>query len=284
MTSDQLKEGFQNDLEGLKKLNLGIIPAKIYYLNVFLQCLLVFALFLCLQLSSCYVAVHSGAWPYVGENESRDTLGDKFEDSIDEALDDPTGLMEFSPPPIDPRVELKDRIAQEKEIEARLLKRKQELAAARIKRKQLRDKEESKSEEHYHVIRVAKMVGGVIGSSLFFMLFFVGKVKNYVIFKHQLKPKLQTGQYLAKKISLAFKAYFTIFWLFTMITIPLFDQDMTFFAGIAAFIFSGVIISFVINLEASRIGVSVLSSALVNYFDTTQKKHPKRLTLHARAT
>jgi len=111
----------------------------------------------------------------------------------------------------------------------------------------------------------------VIFSSLFFMFFFIGKVKTYVIFKYQIKPKLKTGDYLTTKIKLAFKLYFGVFGTLVLMTIPLFDQDMTFFAGIAAFIFSAIIASIGINMEASRIGISVLSTAIASFFDSHRK-------------
>lgn len=107
-------------------------------------------------------------------------------------------------------------------------------------------------------IKIAKMSLGVILSSVFFMLFMVGKVRSYVLFKYQMAPRLQSGTYLAHKVQQALKLYFAIFSSLSFLCIAIFNQDMTFFAGIAAFITSGIVISIAIEMETSRIGLTVL--------------------------
>ena len=111
-------------------------------------------------------------------------------------------------------------------------------------------------------IKIAKMSLGVLLSSAFFMLFIIGKVRNYVQFKYQMAPFLQSGTYLSHKIRQALKLYFAIFSSLSFVCIAIFSQEMTFFAGIAAFILSGIVISTVIEMEASRIGFAVLVKAV----------------------
>lgn len=120
-------------------------------------------------------------------------------------------------------------------------------------------------------VRAVKMAGGIIFSSAFFLLFVGGNVKNYVIFKHQLKPNLQTGAYLNHKIHQALQLYFTLFGSLGLLCICAFDQTNTFFAGLAAFIFSSIVMVMIIEWEVSRIGMSLLSSAMVDYFSQAKK-------------
>ncbi len=121
-------------------------------------------------------------------------------------------------------------------------------------------------EQDFSAVLFVKMLAGVIFSSLFFMLFMQGHVKNYVIFKHQLQSHLETGAYLHHKLYQGLQLYFTLFGSIALLSISLFHQDMTFFAGLAAFIFSSIAIVIVIEWELSRIGIGVLSSAIVEYF------------------
>jgi hypothetical protein len=120
-------------------------------------------------------------------------------------------------------------------------------------------------------VRVVKMIGGIIFSSGFFLLFVGSNVKNYVIFKHLLKPNLQTGDYLNHKVHQALQLYFTLFGSLVLFCICVFDQTNTFFAALAAFIFSSIPMVMIIEWEVSRIGMSVLSSAMVSYFSQAQK-------------
>lgn len=111
-------------------------------------------------------------------------------------------------------------------------------------------------------IKIAKMSLGVLLSSAFFMLFMIGKVRSYVLFKYQMERFLQSGTYLSHKMRQALQLYFAIFSGLSFLCIAIFNQDMTFFAGIAAFIASGVLISIAIEMEASRIGLTVLVTAI----------------------
>lgn len=223
-----LQQHLQADLQALKTVTLGIIPAKLYYRDLFLGILVIYTLFLLIQFIGCGLAMHINVWGYVNANEKShsDFLMDYYHHS-----------------------------SASWRSWAEIQQRKQESEAEFFKQR-----------EHSHTIRVFKMVTGCIFSSLFFLLFFIAKVKNYIIFKHQLQPRLLTGKYLSKKIKQALMGFFGIFGITATIAIPLFDQDMTFFAGIAAFLITGIISTVIINMEVSRIGVSVLSTAIAEYF------------------
>ncbi len=268
-TSDELQKKFQMDLETLKHLKLGVVPAGKYYRDVILGCVLVFLLFLIVQLVSCFLAINNNAWDFIGEHEqvkSRALLAQQE----DERFYRINKVFE------ERELEVKNPNATPEEMKAlKEVKRKKD-ETERLQRKNKRMNDAQEKEDYYHLVRVSKMVGGVIFSSLFFMFFFIGKIKTYVIFKHQIKPYLKTGNYLTTKIKLAFKLYFGVFGTLVLMTIPLFDQDMTFFAGIAAFIFSAVIASIGINMEASRIGISVLSIAIRSFFENSRKMKTAR--------
>ena len=140
-----------------------------------------------------------------------------------------------------------------------------------MKKQRVRDNYYENINKRNHEVQVHEMIAGVIFSSLFFMLFFVNQVKNYVLFTHQLKPQLQTGPYLAKKIRHALMIYFFVFGIFVLPTIQLFEQNMTFFAGLLAFIVSAIVASILIEMELSRLGISVLFSAITRYFSQKYK-------------
>ncbi len=234
MTINSLKQALHQDVEKLKRLNLDIMPARHYYSQLFLGWFIIYLLFVSIQGVGCFLAIEIGAWGYVSEHEQELADSGKLFD-----LRFGSSLYET-------------REAQQQRYQ-------------KIERKY------NEKREHQHLVRVFKMVTGVLFSSLLFTFFLMGKVKSYVIFKHQLLPHLQTGHYLAKKMKQAFIGYFVIFGCFSLIMIPLLEADMTVFAGIPVFIFSAIAISIAINMEASRIGISVLSTAISNYFTQDQK-------------
>lgn len=239
MAFHSLKQAFHEDVHTLKRLELEIMPAKSYYSKLFLGWLIVYILFVGAQSLGCLFALEAGAWGYVSERE---------QERADSQKEFKIKFFSFH------------KTWEEQQQE----KQKIELAY-------------QDEIEHYHVVRVFKMVTGVLFSSLLFTFFLLGKVKNYVLFKHQLSPYLQTGAYLAKKMKQAFLGYFALFACFSLGLFPLFEADMTVFAGIGVFIFSAIVISIAINMEVSRIGISVLSGAIANYFghgktvDTVQR-------------
>jgi len=233
MSLNALKQAFHDDVNVLKRLELEIMPAKSYYPKLFLGWLLVYVLFISVQSLGCFLALEIGAWGYVSERE--------------QALAD--SKKEFDKEFVSSNESWEEQQQEKQNIESAYQKKR----------------------EHQHVVRVFKMVTGILFSSLLFTFFLIGKVKNYVLFKYQLLPHLQTGAYLAKKMKQAFIGYFAIFACFSLVMIPLFEPDMTVFAGMGTFIFSAIVISIAINMEASRIGISIMSAAIANYFAHRQK-------------
>lgn len=258
----QLNQALQDDLESLKKLNLGIIPAKIFYRDLCLGWLLVYLLFAGTQLMACFFATQINAW----ENK-------RLENHIASmrVFEKGSDFFKFSAPFNEEReLEKKYPQATPEEINTMIIKNKKAREDARFKKNEEREAEYKKMRKNEHVVQVAKMFLGVIFSSLFFTLFFIGKVKSYVIFKQQLQSRLKTGDYISRKIKIAFFGFFTVFGLLSLVSIPLFDQDMTFFAAIPCLIFSAIVVGLFIDMEASRIGVSVLSTAITKFFKSSQ--------------
>lgn len=228
MSLNTLKQAFHDDVHRLKRLEVEVMPAKIYYPKLLLGWLVIYALFVGAQSLGCLLALETGAWGYVSEREQARAESTK----------------EFDNEFVSSNLSWEEQQQKKQNIEVAY----------------------QEEREHYHVIRVFKMVTGVLFSSLLFTFFLMGKVKSYVLFKHQLLPRLQTGTYLVKKMRQAFIGYFVIFGLISLVMIPLFEADMTVFAGIGTFIFSAMTISIVISMEASRIGISVISIAIASYF------------------
>ncbi|HBF07268.1 MAG TPA: hypothetical protein DDW29_03380 [Gammaproteobacteria bacterium] len=239
-----LNNDLQSDLETLKHLRLGILPAKQYYKAIakgwgFVYLCLISSLFL-----GCIFANSINAWPY--------TKG--YERQMYQLQRD--GLSRPTPGTIEDAVFQRD---------------KDKLYAEKVN--QL-----NAEEEPYHEIIVTKMVLGVLGVSLFLMIFIAGHIKLYVIFKHQICEHLKTGEYLKKKIWHAFSIFMGCFSLLSLLTVSMFDQDLTVVAGALSFIVSAFAASFLIDMELSRIGISPLTHAISDYFSRDEslleRKHP----------
>lgn len=59
-----LKNAMAMDLEKIKHLDLGIIPASTYYKNLFLGWILLFALIFLIQSAACFFAMIIKSWDY----------------------------------------------------------------------------------------------------------------------------------------------------------------------------------------------------------------------------
>lgn len=253
-----LKKALSLDLETLRHLDLGIIPAKRYYGNLFLGWFLLFAVLIGIQSAACFFALTNQSWEYAPHERSARSLMEmnEFDDSFfgRNSIPDKFTLGLKFPHASDETLE---KMAQEekRKWEENYIKRKKE-RAAKLEEERLDD----------HLRQTIKMGFGVFFSSLFLSLFGLGLLKNYIIFKIQIMPRLQTGAYLTKKIHAAIAGFFTVFSVLAFIFIPLFEQDVVFFSAIPCFIGAAIATSIVINMEASRIGVSVLSKAISNFF------------------
>lgn len=255
-----LKQQFEKDLQTVKTLNLDIMPAKIYYSQVFLGYFLVFALFLGIQSAIAYIGTEKQAWPYISDHVrwSLESKKDSAEWSDDFHKDD-YDLDESD-------FERKFPQANAAEIEQMVKKQQAESDLASKKRLEKIRKQYEWDRDYYHDGQVGKMVLGIIASSLIFMFFWMGKVKNYIIFRAQIRHQLQSGRYLDRLMKIGFGLFFIAFAFFASFTILLMEQDLAFFAGILAFILATFAASFLIKMEANRIGVSLISTAVSQFF------------------
>lgn len=114
----------------------------------------------------------------------------------------------------------------------------------------------------------------ILGMGLFFMLFLYGNIKTYVVFKCQIAEHLQTGQYIQKKSLQAFMIFIGIFGLFSLFSFSVLSPDLIGASAMMSFIPTIIIVSILIETEATRIGISPITNAVANYFE----KHDKELT------
>lgn len=266
-----LKQQFEKDLQTVKTLNLDIMPAKIYYPTVILGYLLVFALFLGIQATIAYIGTQKQVWPYISDHvrwslESEKDSAEWHENFDKPELDDVE--FDFHAEHIIPSEKEKQEIEKLKKIAQK--KYDAEMIAFEKRQEKIQKKYE-RDREYYHDGQVGKMVLGIIASSLAFMLFWMGKVKNYIIFRIQIRNQLQSGFYLDRLMKIGFVLFFLAFAAFASFTILLMEQDLAFFAGILAFILATFAANFLIHMEANRIGVSLISTAVSQFFEDRGK-------------
>jgi len=243
MSEKNLHKNLQKDIETLKHLRVGILPVKQYYKEIakgwgFVYWCLISMLFL-----GCLFANSINAWPYTPEYKSELYKLQKF------------GLPRPVPGTVADAVWHRDK---EKNL------------AAKIK-----SLKEAQRPEHQSL--VVQMLLGVLGVSLFLMMFLSGYIKMYVIFKNQISIHLKTGEYIKKKVWQAFSFFIACFALFSLFTVSIFNQDLTFFAGMLSFIFAALVSSFLIDMEFSRIGISPLTNTIANYFSEEDRQLDQNL-------
>jgi hypothetical protein len=113
----------------------------------------------------------------------------------------------------------------------------------------------------------AKMWLGCILSSLIISLVMLARVKWYVIFKHQLREHLQTGVLFQRKIRQITALFYGVYFVFLFFWLAFFSPDMTLFAGFGAIVFSFPLCLLLINMELTRVGISVLLGGINRYFN-----------------
>lgn len=241
-----LKKAMAIDLEKIKHLDLGIIPACTYYKNLFLGWLSLFALIFLIQSAACFFAISIKSWDYAPniyqynsiksmdefhysqERKTRDMIKESFPNASEEKL---------------------KQLVNEEEI--------------RWKEGELNQRKELLRD---HKNQVIYMWLSILFTSLCISLYGVRLIKNYIIFKYQITPNLKTGHYLIKKIHLGAKFCFGVFSALAFVIFPILPQGATFFSIIPCFFGAIIVTSIAINMEASRVGMSVLSKALSNFF------------------
>lgn len=256
MTID-LKKALAMDLKTLRHLDLGIISAGAYYKRLFASWFFLFVLLLTIQSAACFFAVLINAWDYAPHAERWEKSNMDDANREESTLHSPSSLYDLGQQFPDASQEELKMIQKEKE-------RKWQEGFLRRKKERELKYEEARLDEH--ALLRAKMVFGVFFSSLLMSLFGLGFIKNYIIFELQISPKLQTGTYLIQKTQWALAGFFFIFGMFAFLFIPLFEQDVVFFSSIPCLILAAIATSIAVNMEASRIGVSVLSKAISDFF------------------
>lgn len=241
-----LKKAMAMDLEKIKHLDLGIIPACTYYKNLFLGWLLLFALIFLIQSAASFFAISIKSWDYA------------------------PNIYQYN------SIKSMDEFHYSQERKTRDMLKKSFPNASEEKLKQLLNEEETRWKEgelnqrkellRDHKNQVIYMWLSIFFSSLCISLYGVRLIKNYIIFKYQISPKLQTGHYLIKKIHLGTKLCFGVFSALAFVIFPILPQGATFFSIIPCFFGAIILTGIAINMEASRIGMSVLSKALSNFF------------------
>ncbi|STX55682.1 Uncharacterised protein [Legionella beliardensis] len=252
-----LEKVLATDLEALKHLDLSIISASAYYGRLLSGWLFLFALLLAIQSAACFFAITIQAWDYAPHAERWEKSSMEHENREDLSRHSFATLHDL-------RWKFPD--ASEEELKLIQKEKERRWEEGFVKRKKERELTYKEARLDEHALLTAKMVFGVFFSSLLMSLFGLGFIKNYIIFKLQISPKLRTGAYLIKKTKWAFTGFFLIFGVFTFVFIPLFEQDVVFFSSIPCLIIAAIATSIAVNMEVSRIGVSVLSKAISNFF------------------
>lgn len=240
------KNAMAMDLEKIKHLDLGIIPAGTYYKNLFIGWFLLFVLIFIIQLAACFFTMSIHSWDYAPNIYQYNSIKsmDEFHYSQERKT---KGLLRESFP--NASEEKLNQLFNEEEIQWK----KGELNQ---RRELLRD----------HKNQVIYMWLSIFFTSLCISLYGVRLIKNYIIFKYQITPKLETGHYLIRKIHLSAILCFVVFGVLAFVIFPILPQGATFFSIIPCFFGAIIVTSIAINMEASRIGMSVLSKALSNFF------------------
>ena len=231
MSTSQLQTDLQSDIETFKHLRLDILPAKTFYKDILKTWCFVYLCLVSCLFAACLFAHSINAWP----NEPSQEIDDH----------------EWSMPIL---LELNPGVTKEA---LRIKEQKRLQANNRIR----------EMERAYHQVVVFKMILGVLFASLLIMFFLTAYIKMYVVFKNQICEHLKTGDYLKKKIWLAYAVFISSFLLFSLFFVSLLEQDVVFFAAIPTMICTGFASLYLIDMEFTRIGISPLTSAISDYFE-----------------
>lgn len=113
---------------------------------------------------------------------------------------------------------------------------------------------------------VAILFGIATFISGFIFLLLFDHLNNYVIFYHQIRPRLKTGKILVEKIKFAALIAYVTFAISVIIPALFFPPEGVLIIEPIAFFISGIVSQSVIDLEIKRIGISALFTVLTNYF------------------
>ena len=233
MSTSQLQADLLSDIETLKHLKLGILPAKKYYQAIFKGFVFVYLSFVCTLLLACFFANSINAWPYTKDypKKVRQIQQDGYESGIFSGFYKSEAIQKEIQKPYEQKIsELRGR------------------------------------EEFDHQSLVINMYLGVFSTPLLFTLFLMGHIQTYVIYVNQLSQHLKTGKYMKRKIWHAYIFFMGCFALISLFTVSISDQDYAVVAAFFSAFFSVFGSTFLIDMEISRIGISPLTSAISDYF------------------
>ena len=111
--------------------------------------------------------------------------------------------------------------------------------------------------------------------SLLFLINLFGLISEWVIFNHQLKSHLYTGDLLHQKACTIWRLPYVIYALSILLITPFFGWEYAVGVQFAAALIVPVILQLMINLEINRIGVSALFTVIKQYFESSQTTRGK---------
>jgi hypothetical protein len=104
--------------------------------------------------------------------------------------------------------------------------------------------------------------------SLLFLVGLFGLISEVVIFKHQLKPHLQTGELLYQKALKVWRVPYAIYAMSILLITPCFGWWSAGAVEFGSALVVPVILKIMIDLEINRIGVSTLFTVIKKYFES----------------
>ena len=103
--------------------------------------------------------------------------------------------------------------------------------------------------------------------SLLFLVGLFGLMSEVVIFKHQLKPHLYTGELLYQKTLKVWRVPYAVYAVSILLITPCFGWWSAGAVEFGAALVVPVILKVIIDLEINRIGVSALFTVIKKYFE-----------------
>lgn len=120
--------------------------------------------------------------------------------------------------------------------------------------------------------QILLMFGGGLLLTGFIFLFIQETLNNYVIFYHQIRSKLKSGELLNNQIRKAGWLAYKIFAVIVVVPILFLEPVCVLLAEFGAFFVSGIITGLLIEMEMKRIGVSALFTLIKCYFDKSKNE------------
>ncbi|QDQ41214.1 hypothetical protein E3226_012060 (plasmid) [Legionella geestiana] len=121
------------------------------------------------------------------------------------------------------------------------------------------------------IISEALMMGCFV--SIVAMLLLSMAINMYIQFRFHLEDKLQTGAYIAKRLSWIGYLFFGVFTLFLLLLGSGAESATIFMAIVFSFVLSLLVTWFLVQMELNRIGISTIFAAIHTFFDKRNDNH-----------